>query len=120
MDLDFALPELDRILKHRGIILAVEAFDYNPLIKWYRSKTPLMRTEWEKAHILSFKDLQKARKIFEVKNIKFWHLFSIAGVWVPKLLKLLNFLDKIILKIKGIQAMAWMITFEMHKRGEIK
>lgn len=47
---------LRRILKPNGVILAVEALDYNPMIKLYRIMTPEMRTEWEKAHILSYKD----------------------------------------------------------------
>ena len=44
------------------MVLGVEALDYNPLIKLYRQLTPDMRTEWEKAHILSLKDLRFAQK----------------------------------------------------------
>ena len=43
LDLNFAFPELKRILKPGGKILAVEALDYNPLIKIYRLLTPDMR-----------------------------------------------------------------------------
>ena len=48
LDLSFAFPELRRILKPGGKILAVEALDYNPAIKIYRWLTPTMRTDWEK------------------------------------------------------------------------
>ena len=119
LDLSYALFELRRILKPGGVVLAVEALDYNPLIKLYRNRTPAMRTEWEKLHILSYKDLTFASRFFEIKNIKHWHLLSIAGVWVPHILTLLNAVDKIILNIPFIKMWSWMFTFEMHKRQEI-
>ncbi len=52
LDLSYAFPELRRILAPGGKILCVEALDYNPAIKFYRWRTPEMRTEWEAAHIL--------------------------------------------------------------------
>jgi ubiquinone/menaquinone biosynthesis C-methylase UbiE len=58
LDLSYAIPELRRILKPGGRILAVEALDYNPAIKLYRFLTPDMRTEWEKAHILDLSDVK--------------------------------------------------------------
>ncbi len=115
LDLNFAFPELRRILKPGGVILGVEALDYNPVIKLYRMRTPQMRTEWEKAHILSYKDIRFARKFFEVQNIKHWHLFSIAGVKLPALLPLFNLLDQIVLKLPLIKLMSWMFTFELRK-----
>ncbi|OFY63899.1 MAG: hypothetical protein A3H98_07200 [Bacteroidetes bacterium RIFCSPLOWO2_02_FULL_36_8] len=116
LDLSFAFYELRRILKPGGIILAVEALDYNPIIKLYRILTPQMRTDWEKAHILSYSDLVLAKRFFEVKEIKHWHLFSIAASYVPALLPLFNFMDKLFLKLPLIKLMSWMFTFELHKR----
>jgi SAM-dependent methyltransferase len=55
LDLSFAFPELRRILKPGGRVLAIEALDYNPIIKAYRLLTPSMRTDWEKRHILSLR-----------------------------------------------------------------
>jgi ubiquinone/menaquinone biosynthesis C-methylase UbiE len=57
LDLSYAFPEIRRILKPGGKVLAVEALDYNPAIKLYRMMTPDMRTDWEKAHILKLRDL---------------------------------------------------------------
>lgn len=118
LDLNFAFPELKRILKPGGKIIAVEALDYNPFIKAYRLMTPGMRTEWEKHHILSMKDIRFASKYFKVKSVKFWHITSFAAAFVgtPKwLLASLNVLDSVLTKIPGIKLLAWQFIFELHK-----
>lgn len=116
LDLSYAFCELRRILKAGGVILVIEALDYNPLIKLYRNLTPQMRTEWEKAHILSYKDLTFAKRFFEVKNIKHWHLFSIAGTYMPSALPFFNAIDNFVLKLPFIKMMSWMFTFELYKK----
>ncbi|MDD5167619.1 MAG: class I SAM-dependent methyltransferase [Syntrophales bacterium] len=118
LDLSFAFYEMRRVLKPGGVILVNEALDYNPLIKLYRNRTPDMRTEWEKAHILSYKDVQFAERFFDVQNIRHWHLFSIAGVWMPGALTFLNSIDRIVLEIPGLKKLSWIFTFELHKRRE--
>jgi len=116
LDLSFAFCELRRILKRGGVILAIEALDYNPLIKLYRKLTPQMRTEWEAAHILSYKDINFANKFFDVKKIKHWHLFSIAGTYFPFALPFFNVVDRFVLRIPILKMLSWMFTFELHKR----
>ncbi|ABL83713.1 Methyltransferase type 11 [Nocardioides sp. JS614] len=115
LDLSFAFPELRRILKPGGKILAVEALDYNPAIKAYRKLTPQMRTEWEKAHILSFKDVRFARRFFEVGEVRYWHLLGILSPHVPALAGFLERADRRLSKIPLFQRMAWIFTFELIK-----
>jgi len=114
LDLSYVFPELRRILKDKGKILAIEALDYNPFIKLYRLITPDMRTEWEKAHILSFADLKFAERFFDVKNVKYWHVVSYAGAYLEKLLPFLNFMDSIMERIPLLRVMSWIFTFELH------
>ena len=118
LDLSFAFPELRRILKPGGKILAVEALDYNPLIKIYRAFTPDMRTEWEKAHILNLKDLNFASRFFLVSNIKFWHITEYIGAKIKFLKPFLSFLDPMLEKIPLIKRLAWIFTFELIKENK--
>lgn len=118
LDLSFAFPELRRILKPRGRILAVEALDYNPLIKLYRKMTPAMRTEWEKSHILSLRDLGFASRFFDVVNVRYWHVVGYLGGKMPGLLPLLDLVDRGFERIPFVNRMAWIFTFELVKREE--
>ncbi len=116
LDLSYAFFELRRILVPGGKILAVESLNYNPVFKLYRYTTSPMRTDWEKEHILSYKDIGFAKRFFQVKQIKHWHLFSVIGVHLPLMLVFLNKIDRFILKLPLIKMMSWMFTFELHKK----
>ncbi len=118
LDLSYSFPELRRILAKNGRILAIEALDYNPFIKLYRNLTPSMRTEFETEHILDHKDIEFARRFFDVGDIKYWHVTSYAGAYVPKLLPLFNFLDGLLVKIPGVRLLSWIFTFELLKKTE--
>ncbi len=113
LDLSYAFPELRRILAPGGKILAIEALDYNPIIKLYRLLTPDMRTEWEKSHILSLKDIEFARRFFEVGEIRYWHITSYAAAYFSKLLPLFDAMDSLLVKVPGIRLLAWIFTFEL-------
>jgi ubiquinone/menaquinone biosynthesis C-methylase UbiE len=115
LDLTYALPELRRILKPGGKILAVEALDYNPIIKLYRKLTPDMRTDWEKAHILSLKDIEFSKRFFSIEEIKYWHVVGYAAGKFPILSVPLESIDKILELVPMLQRMAWIFTFEMRK-----
>ena len=116
LDLSYAFYELRRIMKKGGVILAVEALDCNPAIKLYRTLTSHLRTDWEKKHILSYEEIAFAKRFFEVKDIRHWHLFSIAGAYIPSALPFLNALDRFFLSLPLLKMMSWMFTFELHKR----
>lgn len=118
LDLSYALPELRRILKVNGKILAVEALDYNPAIKLYRWLTPAMRTEWEKAHILDLADLRFASRFFEVEGVRFWHIVGYVAGKFPWLSPVLEWLDQLLERVPYLQRMAWIFTFVLRKRVE--
>jgi ubiquinone/menaquinone biosynthesis C-methylase UbiE len=82
LDVKAAFRELHRILAPGGRVMCVEALGINPIIQWYRRRTPQMRTEFEKEHILTLKSLDIARSEgFTVEEIKFWHFFAIPAAF---------------------------------------
>jgi ubiquinone/menaquinone biosynthesis C-methylase UbiE len=122
LDLNYAYPEMQRILKPGGVVFAAEALDYNPVIRAYRKLTPEMRTEWEKEHILSLKDVRLAKKWFNVGAIRYWHMAAITGAFFRRipplfnvLMPVLNVVDDVLTRVPGVQLMSWQFSFELIK-----
>lgn len=123
LDLPKAFRELYRILAPGGEILCVEALAINPLIQWYRNRTPQFRTAFEKEHILTLDSLKLAKDIgFEVAEVRFWHLFAIPAAffyrvqWLFKpILWIGNAIDSIAMKIPFLQRLGWQFTFVLKK-----
>lgn len=95
------------------------SIDYNPLVKLYRLLTPSLRTEWEKHHILSHRDLKLAKRYFSVRGIRYWHLLSIMTTPLrrtPLFASALNFanaIDSVVLKVPPVSYLAWQFSFEL-------
>ena len=122
VDLDKAMVELNRVLKPDGEMICVEALRHNPLIHWYRKKTPHLRTEWEVEHILGVESLAVARKYFHNIDVKFFHLAVLAAVpfrKTPFIFKpvrvLLNKVDSLLLRSETIGKYGWIMIFTMSK-----
>lgn len=118
LDLSYAFPEMRRILAPGGKILCIEALAYNPAIQIYRWLTPSMRTNYEKNHILGFKDLEFANRFFLLGEIKFWHIVSILAPHMPRLHGVLQSIDDILTHLPLIRRLAWIFTFELLDRKD--
>ena len=125
LDIEKAYKEMNRLLKPDGEIICLEPLAYNPLISWYRKRTPHLRTEWEAEHILTMKSIHLAKKYFENIDMKFFHLFTILGVPFRKfrffngLLSALEAIDSVILKIPLVRLLAWQVIFVLKKPKNI-
>lgn len=120
IDLNRAYPELARILKPDGAILCVEAMRHNPVIQWYRRRTPHLRTAWEVDHILGVPDIIHAKRYFGRVHSRFFHLFTIPAIWVrgplfPFVLRVGEVIDSFVLRLPGIRRMAWQAVFELSR-----
>jgi ubiquinone/menaquinone biosynthesis C-methylase UbiE len=119
VELDKALSELSRVLKPSGEMICVEALRHNPLIHWYRRRTPHLRTEWEVDHILGVESLDIMRKYFDKVEVRFFHLTALALVPLRKtflfrfLLPVFNLIDSILLSNQFIGKYGWIMIVEL-------
>lgn len=121
VDLEAALSELARVIKPKGRMVCVEALRHNPLIHWYRKRTPHLRTEWEVEHILGVESLDVMRKYFGKVRVRFYHLAALAlvplrkTVLFPLLLPVFNFIDGILLSTQFIGKYGWIMVVELEQ-----
>ena len=119
VDLDAALSELARVITTDGKMICLEALRHNPLIHWYRKRTPHLRTEWEVDHILGVESLDVMKKYFNEVNVKYFHLFSLILVPLrktflfPILLPVFNFIDRILLSKQLVGKYGWIMAIEL-------
>ena len=125
LKLDRAYLELARVVKPGGFVVAAEALRHNPLIRWYRRRTPDLRTAWEAEHILGKPEIESAREYFGSCDVRTFHLFAIAAVPFRRspafggLLKVLAAVDSVVLRLPVIRWQAWIAVFILsrpHKR----
>jgi ubiquinone/menaquinone biosynthesis C-methylase UbiE len=117
VDLDKTIRELSRVVKPGGEMICVEALKHNPLIHWYRKKTPHLRTEWETEHILGIQDLSVVKKYFSKVDVRFFHLAVLTAVpfrktrFFKSLCSILNKVDSVLLNNEIIGKYAWIMVF---------
>jgi ubiquinone/menaquinone biosynthesis C-methylase UbiE len=123
LDLDAAYKELYRIIKPGGKVIAIEGLCHNPVIHLYRKMTPKCRTSWEVDHILSRQKIRSSLKYFDEVQPRCFHLFTICAVpfrkskWFFKpVLKLMELIDAVVLRIPGIRWWAWICVFVLTKK----
>lgn len=115
MDVNAVFPQMARVLKPGGRVVALEALGYNPLIRAYRRLTPHLRTAWEPDHIITFKEINIARKNFASIKTKNYFLLSVLAAlfhrrsFFKPLLSVLQAIDSVILSIPVIKHLSWQI-----------
>jgi len=119
IDLNRAFPELSRVLKPEGFLLGIETFGHNPLTNLKRKINKLIgkRTGWAAEHIFRVEDLKKVKDYFDKVEVYYFHLVS----WLAfpflnlpggkLLLKLLEFIDKILLRLPLLRKYAFKVVF---------
>lgn len=122
LDLEKAYSEMSRVLKPDGVCLCVEALKHNPVMQWYRRKTPQLRTPWEVDHILGKQEIEAARKYFEsIEIVGCYYLFSLLAVpfrntfFFKPLLRIFQKIDDVLLKLPWIKWQAWHVVFSLSR-----
>lgn len=100
LDLRASFKEISRTLKPTGKAVFVEPLGHNPIINYFRNRTPEMRTEDE--HPLLINDLIMAKEYFGKVDVHYYHLAGLAatpfaGMKIfDSVLKMLDALDRVI------------------------
>jgi SAM-dependent methyltransferase len=111
LDLRVALPALARTLSPSGRALFLEPLGHNPVINWYRRRTPELRTADE--HPLLRSDLERARASFRKVEVKPAVLLSLAAGFLPDgtafrvARSLLAGVDAVLVAVPGLRWLAW-------------
>jgi SAM-dependent methyltransferase len=118
LNLQKAIPELARVLKPEGALIAIETLGHNPLTNLKRrlNKSRGARTSWAVDHILRMTDIDRFRIHFEKVDTHFFHLLSLVAfpfLSVPggkALLHTLEIIDSLLLKIPFLQRYAFKVV----------
>ena len=123
LDLSRAYPELSRIMAPGGRILCLEALAYNPVIQLYRNRTPELRTDWEKQHILGMREVEMAKRWFRVENVRFFLMAAPLATLLPAgpirraFIRVGHGIDSVLTRVPGLQLWSWQFSFELVKPG---
>lgn len=118
LDLPAAFTEFSRILKPEGKVVCTEALRHNPLIHWYRKRTPHLRTDWEVEHILGIPEIYSGGSFFEGIDIRTFHLAALAAVplrkspYFNRILRVFEAVDNVILSFPLLRRLAWVAVIE--------
>lgn len=119
LDLNRVYFEISRVLKLNGYLIGIETFGHNPLTNLKRKINEIRgrRTSWASGHILKNKDLREAKKYFNKVEVYYFHLISWLAFPFLNLpggkafLKLLEFIDKILLRLTFLRKYAFKVVF---------
>ncbi|MBC8144198.1 MAG: class I SAM-dependent methyltransferase [bacterium] len=120
LDLDACYREIHRVLKPGGVAVFDEPLGHNPLINWYRNRTPEMRTVDE--HPMMASDIDMGRELFADVDIRYFHISSLATVpfrntaLFNPMYAVAEALDRLAMRlIPPLRMWAWRIVMVMRK-----
>ncbi len=117
MDLDAAYAEAARILRPGGKFFCVEALRHNPVIHWYRRRTPHLRTAWEVDHILGRPEIRRGLNYFEKLDTRNFHIATLPAIpfrntaLKEPILTTGEILDSVLTRIPGFKWLSWQCVF---------
>ncbi|MFT5203947.1 MAG: SAM-dependent methyltransferase [Candidatus Aldehydirespiratoraceae bacterium] len=116
LDLEAAYGEVHRVLKPSGAAVFYEPLGHNPLINWYRYRTPGMRTDDE--HPLLRSDFALAKRLFGSVDASMHHCAVIGCALLPgglarRIRPLLDGLDRLLMRVPGTKWLGWITVIEL-------
>jgi ubiquinone/menaquinone biosynthesis C-methylase UbiE len=118
LDIPRAMQEVRRVLRKGGTALFIEPMGHNPIVNWYRNRTPDLRTPDE--HPLLAKDIRLMARGFARCKVTYFGLIApvlgLVNTQVDPRKPLTRFvwaLDRLICRIPGINRFAWYSLIEL-------
>jgi ubiquinone/menaquinone biosynthesis C-methylase UbiE len=118
LDIPKSMRELRRVLRDGGIAIFAEPMGHNPIINWYRNRTPELRTPDE--HPLLARDLRfMGRKFKSMKVTYFGMIAPILGFMSMKispdslLTRFVWWLDRVLCRVPLLNRYAWFCLVEL-------
>lgn len=118
LDIPKAVAELRRVLSADGVAIFAEPLGHNPVLNWYRNRTPELRTPDE--HPLLMRDLNFMARQFSSSRVRYFGLIApVLGFLVREvrpdraLTRFVWWLDRLLCRIPILHRYAWYCYYEL-------
>jgi ubiquinone/menaquinone biosynthesis C-methylase UbiE len=118
LDIARSMKEVRRVLRKGGIAIFAEPLGHNPIVNWYRNRTPELRTPDE--HPLLVRDIdQMAEGFAECKVTYFGFIAPVLGLLSTStnpnsaITRFVWALDRLVCRIPVIKRYAWFCVIEL-------
>ncbi|MCP3981367.1 MAG: class I SAM-dependent methyltransferase [bacterium] len=122
LDLDRAFAEIARTLDAHGTAMFLEPTGHNPIVNFYRNRTPQLRTPDE--HPLLMRDLQNIERYFGEVEPRFYNNLSLAAFLFHRtpvfstVLGLLDATDRAMFKLVPVtRRFGWHVLLKLRAPG---
>lgn len=120
LDITKAMEEIKRVLSDGGIAIFAEPLAHNPVLNWYRNRTPQLRTTDE--HPLTHRDLRRLAQEFRDCTVTYFGLVAPALGLIQSdsaepgsLTKFLWWIDKVLCTVPWLNRYAWYCIIELKR-----
>ena len=120
LDIPKSMREVKRVLRAGGVAIFAEPMGHNPVINWYRNRTPELRTPDE--HPLLVSDLQQMGRDFAATRITYFGMVAPLLGFIQKnirkesaLTRFVWWLDRRLCRIPVLNRYAWFSVIELQR-----
>lgn len=118
LDIPKSMRELRRVLRDGGIAIFAEPLGHNPVVNWYRNRTPELRTPDE--HPLLARDLRRMGREFKSMKVMYFGMIAPVLGFVPAkigpdrlLTRFVWWLDRGLCRVPILNRYAWFCLVEL-------